>query len=168
VILWTNFNYSNLIGAETVGLSLLGVFLRYFTIVLFILYFFMRFYFYQMIVTAKIPFFGILKNGWLFAVLGLGRNILAAAAIFLSLMVMLFVHPMIELLTIPLIGFSFCGFIAVYTTYPIIEKYIIKPVREAEKAEDDQEIREKLDGRGGELPPELGGPGAGSHDDQNK
>jgi len=163
VVLWVNFNYSSLIGADTVGMELLGVFLKYFTIVIFVLYFFMRFYFYQLIVTVELNIRAVLKNAWLFAILGLGRNIIATAAIIISVGVIMFVHPLIEFVAVPFIGFSFCGFIAVYTTYPIIEKYIIKPVRDAEKEKSDEEIEKALGGRGGELPPELGGPGAGAH-----
>jgi len=162
LVLWVNINYSALVGANTVGMELFGVFVKYFTIVLFVLYLFMRFYTYQMIVTAELSVRAILKNAWLFAILGLGRNIIATVGILLSVVVFIFINPVIEMFAIPLFAFSFCRFIAVYTTYPIIEKYIIKPVRDAEKAKAEKDIAEALGGRGGELPPELGGPGAGA------
>lgn len=164
-VLIINFNYSTLIGADSTAMTLFGVFLRYFSIVLYVLYFFMRYYFYQMVVTANLKISAILKNGWLFAILGLGRNIIATIAIVLSAALMMFIHPIVELITVPLIGFSFCGLIAVFTTYPIIEKYIVKPVRDAEKLTDESDVESMLGGRGGELPPELGGPGAGAHKD---
>lgn len=164
VILWTNFNYAGLTGADTTGATLFGVFLRYFTIVLFVFYFFMRNYIYQMIVTIRLPFLRIVKNAFLFAILGLGRNLIAGIGIALSVLVIMFLHPLLELLAVPLIGFSFCGFLAVFTTYPIVAKYVVKPAMEAEKVQEEQRIEESLGGRGGELPPELGGPGAGAHE----
>ena len=166
VILLVNLNYTGILGSNTTAMTLFGVFLKYFTIVLYILYFMMRNYFYQMVVTANLKIPAILKNASLFLVLGLWRNIIATVAIAASVFIMLFLHPLLELVTVPLIGFSFCGFIAVFTTYPIIEKYIVKPVLNSEKAEEEADLEAKLAGRGGELPPELGGPGAGSHDDK--
>jgi uncharacterized membrane protein YesL len=162
VILWVNLNYIALVGADSAGLVLFGTAIKYLSVVLFVIYFFMRFYIYQMVVTAELSVRAIIKNAWIFAFLGLGRNIIATVAIAASLILFFFVHPLIEVITVPFIAFSFCCFIGVFTTYPIIEKYIVKPVRDAEKKEDDEEIEKKLGGRGGELPPELGGPGAGS------
>ena len=127
----------------------------------------MRFYFYQLIVTVELNIRAVLKNAWLFAILGLGRNIIATAAIIISVGVIMFVHPLIEFVAVPFIGFSFCGFIAVYTTYPIIEKYLIKPVRDAEKEKSDEEIEKAL-GQGRRAAARRmapGGAGAHNHDD---
>ncbi|MGI6578390.1 MAG: DUF624 domain-containing protein [Eubacteriales bacterium] len=165
VVLWVNFNYSKLIGADSMGMTLFGIFVKYFTIVLFIFYMFMRNYIYQMIVTIELSVRAIIKNAWLFAILGLGRNILVLIGTAITLVVVLFIHPIIEIFAVPLIALSFISFLSIFTTYPVIEKYIIKPAMEAENAkrlEEEKAIMEKLGNRGGELPPELGGPGAGN------
>lgn len=164
VILWVNFNYLMLIDANSMGIELFGVFVKYLTIVLFVFYLFMRNYTFQLIVTVDLSVRAILKNAWLFAILGLGRNIIVLLGSAVTLAVVLFIHPIIEMFAVPLIALSFLTFLSVYTTYPLIEKYIIKPAKEAEEAkrlEEERAIEEKIGKRGGELPPELGGPGAG-------
>lgn len=167
VILWVNINYSKIIEANSISMELFAVFIKYLTIVLFVFYLFMRNYTYQMVVTAELSVRAILKNARLFAILGLGRNIIVLLGTAVTIVVVLFIHPIIEIFTVPLIALSFINFLSVYTTYPIIEKYIIKPAMEAENArrlQEEKEIKEKLGKRGGELPPELGGPGAGNMD----
>lgn len=129
IIFFTNYNYGFLTGADTIGVGLFAVFLKYFTIILFVFYFMMRFYFYQLIVTTVLPIRAILKNAWIFLILGIGRNILATVAILLTTLIVFFVHPLIEIVGLLFLYFTFCGFIAVFTTYPIIKKYIIEPAK---------------------------------------
>lgn len=161
VILYVNWNYGMFSGAETVSTGLFAVFLKYFTAVLFVLYVFIHFYTYQIAVTTELSVRAILKNSWIFAVLGLGRNIIALLTIAAAVVIAFFINPLFEMLTVILILFSFCRYVAIYTTYPVIDKYIVKPALEAEEQSEDN-IDELLGGRGGELPPELGGPGAGA------
>ncbi len=164
IVLIVNLNYSNLVSADTIGPHLFSTVVKYLTIVLFVFYTFMRNYIYQMIVTAELSIRAILKNSWLFAILGLGRNIIVFVGTVAALVVVMLLHPFIEVVGMPLIALSFINFLSVYTTYPIIEKYLIKPAKEAEeerRREEESEIERKLGNRGGELPPELGGAGAG-------
>jgi len=56
-------------------------------IVIFILYFFMRYYIYIQMVTFKLSIFKILKNSLIFALLGFKRNIVAFFGILLGLLV---------------------------------------------------------------------------------
>jgi len=56
-------------------------------IVIFILYFMMRYYIYVQMVTFKLSLFKIIKNSLIFALLGIKRNILALLAIVLCLVI---------------------------------------------------------------------------------
>ena len=175
-VLIVNVIYSSIVSADTFGVQLFSTIVKYLTIVLFVFYTFMRNYIYQMIVTAELSIRAILKNAWLFAILGLGRNIIVLIGTVAALFVAMFLHPMVEVICVPLIALSFINFLSVYTTYPIIEKYIIKPAKAAEEERrlmEEREIEQKLGNRGGELPPELGGAGAGAigaldRDDDNE
>ncbi|MDR1117465.1 MAG: hypothetical protein LBL09_04385 [Oscillospiraceae bacterium] len=163
IILLLSFSLVSITGAEG-GLALGFNIWKYVCLVLFVFYLAMRVYFYQLAVTVELPVLGIIKNSAIFAVLGLWRNALAlvccAAAGFLAL----FLHPVAEVIVVPLFLFSFCGFLIQFTTYPIVDKYIVRPAKALE-AKPEEELPPDVLARMGGLPPELGGPGAGAHED---
>ena len=94
--------------------------------------------------------------------LGLWRNIIAVLSIAAVLIVAVFLHPLVELVAVPLLVFSLSGFAAVYTTYPITDKYIVQPAKALEQTAEEERIGFD-DLPPAVLPPELGGPGAGAH-----
>lgn len=102
-----------------------------------VIYFFMRFYIYQLMITFEMKWTKILKNSLIFSILGIKRNILAALGIavlvVLNLLLLLLFLPYT---TIPLFLpcfylFSFTAFMSVYAAYPIIDRYLIKPYEAA-------------------------------------
>lgn len=99
-----------------------------------IIYFFMRFYIYQLLITFDMKIFKILKNSLIFSVLGIFRNLVAAVGIilFIGIHILLIIWLLPMGITIPLVLpfvyiISIIAFITVYAAYPVIDKYMIKP-----------------------------------------
>ena len=97
-----------------------------------VVWFFMRHYTYLMAVTVNLNVFHILKNAWLFVVLGFGRNLLSSLVTLACMVVTFLLAPLLTIVLLPLFFFSFSWFCTVFTCYPIIKKYIIVPALEAQ------------------------------------
>lgn len=98
-----------------------------------VVYFIMRFYIYLMLITFKLSIAKILKNAFIFTILGIKRNLLALLGIVLTV----FLNLMIAILYIPLgvilpfmITVSLCSFIAIYAAWPKIKEIMIDPYAE--------------------------------------
>ena len=113
------------------------------TLLLAIIYFFMRFYIYIIMVTFDLSIKKILKNALIFSVLGIKRNIMAllgiAAMILINYFLLYLLMPinMMFPLILPifyLLGFG--GFMAAYAAYPNIERYMIEPYEAHEETEE--------------------------------
>ena len=101
-----------------------------------IIYVMMKFYTYTLMVTFDLSIFKILKNSLIFTVLGIKRNILALLGIVLlivaHLLLVWFLLPVG--ITIPIILpfvyiMAVLGFMAIYASYPIIDKHMIEPYK---------------------------------------
>ena len=119
------------LSADLSGATALGQYLfvfRYVAILIFIIYTVMRFYVYLIMVTFNMSVISILRNCWIFSILGLVRNL---CTIFFSLLVIaatFFIPlPMLAFLT-----YSLVGFITTFNAYPVVEKYMLKPRQENE------------------------------------
>lgn len=106
-------------------------------IIIFVLYFIMRYYIYVQMVTFKLSIFKIIKNSLIFALVGLKRNIfpLLGAALFLFLeflFVFSFGGVLISFaIALPLlILFASAAYMKVYASYFKIEELIIEPYYE--------------------------------------
>lgn len=108
---------------------------------LIVIYGIMRFYTYLMMVTFDMKLSKIFKNALIFTIMGIKRNIMAGlgilslTAIFVALIIffgakipVFYILPFLCLL-------GFCGFMYTYAAYPVIEKYMINPVKKPEPAE---------------------------------
>ena len=118
-----------------------GVFF-YTCIFLLIIYSFMRCYMYLIMVTFKLSVFKILKNAFLFAFLGIKRNILAFLGIALLCFINLYIFvwvPIIGIVLPLIITLASCSFIGAYAAYPVIKKYMITPYYK------DEEVYEEYD-----------------------
>lgn len=90
----------------------------------------MRNYMYLILVTFKLSIFKILKNSFIFAFLGIKRNLAAllGTVIVCFINVYLFVWLPLVGLTLPLIiTTTTVFFIGAYAAYPVIKKYMITP-----------------------------------------
>lgn len=95
-----------------------------------LVYFFMRFYMYQILVTFKLSTFKILKNSLIFAFLGIWRNILATigiALIVLTVYTLLGLFVPLAVAVVVICGASMCIYMASYAAYPKIKEYMIDP-----------------------------------------
>lgn len=109
--------------------------IMYFVIVaLVIIYAAMRFYMYLLLVTFNIKLSKLLKNSFIFAFLGMKRNLMAGlgillmAAIVIILNVLLFQINVAVGLIIPFLFFmAVMAFMYNYAAYPVIKKFMIDP-----------------------------------------
>ena len=115
-------------------------------VVIFIVYFFMRYYMYVQMVTFKLSVFKMLKNALIFSILGFKRNICAFLAhillIALEVLLMFGTGGILVPLAVaaPLaMLFSTFAFIKVYAAYPKIKQHMIDPYLE-EHPEEKQQI----------------------------
>lgn len=113
-------------------------------IVISVLYVIMRFYMYILLVTFDLKIKKIIKNSFIFTLLGFKRNIVA----FLGIVALILINYYLYIF-VPPIGFIFpfvflfawSAFIAAYAAFPIIKRYMIDPYYE-EKT--DNETGEKI------------------------
>ena len=114
-------------------------------LVLFIVYFFMRYYVYIQMVTFKLSIYKMIKNSLIFALLGLKRNILALLAIILLILLEFILMFGTGGILVPFavagplaILLSAMAFIKVYAAYPKIKQYMIDPYLEEHPEEKEE------------------------------
>ncbi len=100
-----------------------------------VIWLFMRHYTYLMAVTINLNVFHIMKNAWLFVVLGFGRNLLSSLVTLVCIVVTFLLAPLLTIVLLPLFFFSISWFCTVFTCYPVVKKYIIVPALEAQVQE---------------------------------
>ena len=112
-----------------------GLDFMYFAILaLMLLWFVMRFYIYNLLITFDIKIFKLIKNAFIFSILGVKRNILS----FLGIIILVVFHVFLIIMLLPM-GISIpiilpffyllaaTAFMACYAAYPIIDRYMIAP-----------------------------------------
>lgn len=107
-------------------------------ILLFLIYLTMRFYMYTLLITFDLSIVKILKNSFIFAVVGFKRNIVAWIGVILVLFVniyLLFTIPMLGVIMPFLITPGILMFICGFSSYPVIKKYMIDPYYKKEGLE---------------------------------
>lgn len=117
-------------------------------VLLFILYFFMRYYMYVQMVTFKLTVFKMFKNSLIFSLLGFKRNIIALAGIlfliFIEVLLLFGTGGILVPLAVaaPLaILFSTFSYIKVYASYYKIKEIMIDPyLAEHPKEENSEEV----------------------------
>jgi len=132
IVVWLLAN--GILGDFSFGMAAFGIIVKTLSVIALIVYLFMRHYFYMIAVTVNLSCFAILKNSWYFVVLGFWRNLWAGFVCLLALVVCFFTLPLISLITLPFLFYSFTGFAVVFTCYPVVKKYIIVPALEQEAA----------------------------------
>jgi uncharacterized membrane protein YesL len=103
----------------------------------------MRFYVYNLLITFDMKNFKIIKNAFIFSILGIKRNILALLGIilFLGLHLLLIFFlmptPFGFVIILPLMyALATTAFMGTYAAYPIIDKYLIAPYASKEDTEE--------------------------------
>lgn len=104
---------------------------------LFVIYMFARSYIYLMLVTFKLSTFKILKNGFIFAFLGIKRNLvgLLGVILVLAINIILYLSPVMPLGGVMpfLITIALTSFITTYAAWPNIKKIMIDPYYDTEE-----------------------------------
>lgn len=130
-IIFFNLNYGN---------SMMIDIMFFMSLMLGLLYAFMRIYIYLMLITFDLSIFKMFKNALFFTVLGVKRNILAFLGIVLVLMfnylLLATFFPLGVLLPLVIVP-SLCILIGVYAAFPKIKEIMIDPYYAETKAEYD-------------------------------
>lgn len=131
----------------------------YMIIALILIYTFMRFYLYLMLITFDLPIRKLIKNAFIFAIVGIKRNFmallgaLALAAINYILIVMLAPLGIIVVVILPIVYYPACAsFMAAYAAWAKIDELMIKPYKNGEDEDNDGEGGYGDDGGGDMLP----------------
>ncbi len=101
----------------------------------------MNFYIFPMLVSVDLPLADILKNSFYLTCLGLKTNIITlliyALTLGLTFVSTVFVS-VLNIVAVPIFILSFLGYVSVFNSYPIIQKYVIDPYYE-QRGEDNPE-----------------------------
>lgn len=92
----------------------------------------MNFYIFPMIVATDLSLANIIKNSFFLTCVGLKKNIitlLIVAVIVFILGITILLHPLSAII-IPIWPISFLGFLIMFNSYPLIQKYVIDPYYE--------------------------------------
>lgn len=117
----------------------------YLSVLMFIIYFFMRTYIYQMMVTFDLSIKKLVKNAFLFTFIGLKRNFVGligvALVVVLNYLLLTLTFTFSLALVLPFVlTIGICGLVSVYCSYPLIKKHMIDPYYESiGKTEDEDE-----------------------------
>ena len=122
----------------------IGSMMFYAAVALGIVYFIMRFYIYNLIITFDLSLPKIIKNAFIFSALGIKRNIVAFIGI--VLLVLLDYYLLIVLLPLgimlPIIVlYGYCAYIASYAAWPKIKEIMVDPYA-AQNTDEDAEPEE--------------------------
>lgn len=115
-----------------------------------VIFLFSQYYVPVMIVTFDLKYSQILKNSFIFAILGLWRNVLIT--VLLGILALLFylsqIMPLLILIAALftlLLLFSYCSFLINFAAYPLIDKMMIQPYNKNDKDNSGEEDRDSKD-----------------------
>ena len=112
---------------------------KYVTLLVGMFYVFMRKYIYLMIVTVKLNLRSIIQNAWLLAFIGIFRNFFSGLANLLlwvvAYLLIMAVHPFLEIVLLGMFLYSFTNFLSISACYPLVDKYLVKPIEEMQAQE---------------------------------
>jgi len=110
--------------------SFTGTVMLFAEILLFIIYLTMRFYMNIILITFDLKITKIIKNSFIFSIIGFKRNLCAWIGILFVLLInfyLLFTIPVLGVIIPFLITFGLLMYICAYAAYPVIQKYMIDP-----------------------------------------
>ena len=119
---------------------------KYLVLLLGMFYVFMRKYIYLMIVTVNLNLKSLVRNAWLLSFIGIFRNVFSALANLIiwivAYLLILAVHPLLEIILIGMFIYSFTGFLSIFACYPLVDKYLVQPIAELQKASENPDESE--------------------------
>lgn len=92
----------------------------------------MNFYAFPMIVATELSFKNIIKNSFFLTCLGLKKNIITLLIVLLTagFIAICTLVSKVSLILIPVWAITFMGFVIIFNSYPLIQKYVIDPYYE--------------------------------------
>ena len=154
-VLVVDIVYFNQLTGKSFGFD----FMYFVILALIIIYVMMRFYIYNLLITFDMKNFKIIKNAFIFSILGIKRNVLALLGIILFLGIHLLLifflmpTPFGFVIILPLLyALAIVGFMGTYAGYPIIDKYLIAPY--VEETDNEEFIYLKASTEETPVPPE--------------
>lgn len=124
------------------GMSTAMNIMFYISLLIAVIWFWMRFYIYILMVTFDLSIYKILKNAFIFSLLGLKRNIMATlgivAILAITYIVMIYIFPIGIIIPFVLL-FANGAFMACYAAFPKIKQIMIDPYYEDNIEEDGEE-----------------------------
>ena len=110
-------------------------FLTWTALFVFLIYLSMRNTTYLMAVTVELSNAQLLRNAVILTLAGVPRHFLTGIIYALAIYLILLLNGFIELFALPFIAFSLLGFTSVFINYPLIDKFLIQPLRQEETEE---------------------------------
>lgn len=114
-----------------------------FIVISFLIFMMMSMYIYPMMVTFDLTIRQLYKNAFLFAIMKFFPNLLIVIVVF-ALLVLSFYNPIIGYIMFILITMGLTSYITNFYVYSKIEKYMIRPVEEAEDSSMDENETESI------------------------
>lgn len=118
-------------------------------LVLAVFFLFAQYYLPVMFITFDLKFTQAYRNAFIFALAGLGRNILITAILGALIYLLIAVIPlngivvMVLLLLIVFLLFSLVSYFINFTVYPVVERYLIKPYEQKMEEEKNGGVTQK-------------------------
>jgi uncharacterized membrane protein YesL len=107
----------------------------------------MNFYIYPMIIATELSLKNVVKNSFFLTSIALVKNVLTLLfiAIIIIPFVLLSLYQPLTLILLPVIIMPLVGFIIMYRSYPVIQKFVIDPFYEAKGEENPEKSIGKSD-----------------------
>lgn len=123
--------------------------LFYLTLFLSLIYLLMRPYMYLMVVTFDLKIAKIIKNSWILAISGIGRNLFCGLFALITLVLNVVVFNFVPSLGVGMLFIltaSVAWFFQIYGAWPIVKKHMIDPFYEETAAPKKEEEEEEEEG----------------------
>ena len=109
------------------------------SVIFLIIFTVMNYYVYLLMVTIELPFTHLIKNSFILSVLGIKYNVVVFIFTFIVGAVEVLFFP-ITLPVVLIIGVSTPMFITTFGVYPVVKKYCIDPVLDAQEEEQEEAV----------------------------
>ena len=120
----------------------MGMFMFVISMSMSVYYYFIRMYIYPMMVTFDLSIFKLIKNGLIFSILGIKRNIMALLGVLAVVIIDFWLLQLVMPLGLILPFFIFFGlvwYMCIYAAYPKIKEIMIDPYYEDNDDDEDYE-----------------------------
>jgi len=104
-----------------------------------VLWLMLRQYIYLYAVTFKLNFISILRNCVILMIAGIVNNVASLIFNAIIIVVCFLLHPIVTVITLPFLFYSFIGFQTVFIVYPVLKRIYLDPALEKESTTSEEE-----------------------------